>query len=67
MWRATAGHTMEAQQCQGSGGVVPASAGGGEEQMKSGGVRVMAMLESITMSRTAGGNGQIVGIRSIRD
>ena len=38
-----------------------------EEQMKSGGVRVVVMMKRVAMGRTAGGVDQAVGIRSRRE
>ena len=38
-----------------------------EEQMKSGGVRVVVMMKKVAVGRTAGGAEQAVGIRSRRE
>ena len=38
-----------------------------EEQMKSGGVRVVVMMKRVAVGRTTGGVGQTVGIRSRRE
>jgi hypothetical protein len=38
-----------------------------EEQMKSGGVRVVVMMKRVAVGRTAGGIDQAVGIRSRRE
>ena len=38
-----------------------------EEQMKSGGVRVVVMMKKVAVGRTAGGVEQAVGIRSRRE